>query len=290
MRMTKEIKRITLLLMLLISASMVYAQPQLHYLDIQVVLSKNGDARISELRNMTIDGKGSECYIGMDNISPSTIKDLIVSDESGRLYENIGSWDKKRAKLDKAGRCGIVKKDNGGLEICWGVDSSGKHTYVTSYTITGLVRGYADADAICHKFLDKSYKPKPEWARVTIVSADTTLSFTSDTCGIWGFNFKGDTYYVKGALVAMTTEAMKDDAALCVMAKFPKGMLEPTIQITDDTFEHKKQLAVEGRDDAFTEEKKSAGVLLTILKVLGFLAVFAIVLGGLYYLFKKLKK
>ena len=136
-----------------------------------------------------------------------------------------------------------MEKGDGDYELCWGIGDSGERTFVTKYTITGLVRAYPDADAFRHVFLDEDVSPKPEHAKVTIVGADTTLVFTPDTCGIWGFRFIGDLGFENGTMVAETSEA-----ALYIMAKFPKGMLEPSIQITDDTFEHKKDLAFEGSD------------------------------------------
>jgi hypothetical protein len=78
----------------------ISAQSKLHLLDIRVTLSKNGDARITETRQMTIDDKGSECYIGLGDMSPSIVKDLTVSDETGRKYENIGSRE-----LNCVGHC-----------------------------------------------------------------------------------------------------------------------------------------------------------------------------------------
>ena len=220
---------------------------------------------------------------------PSTVKDLSVSDETIPEYENIGKWIIKRSRSEKTGQCGIIEKD-GGYELCWGIGKSGQHTYVTSYTITGLVRDYPDADALRHVFLDQSVKPKPERAKVTIMGADTTLVFTPETCGIWGFRFEGDLRFENGTMVAETTEPMNSKAALYVMAQFPKGMLAPTFQITDDTFEHKKELAFEGSDygDAITKEEKSFGqIMVDVLKILGMIAGGLAALGGLTYLFLK---
>ena len=232
----------------IVSATVAYAQPQLHDLDIRVVLSKNGDARITETRKMTIDSQGTECYIGLANMMPSTIVDLTVSDETGKTFENIGEWDVNRSRDWKTGRCGIVEKSNGGYELCWGLGAEGERTYITSYTMTDMVRAYPDADALRHVFLDRSVSPKPEHAMVTIMGADTTLFFTPDTCGIWGFRFVGELWFADGTMVAETTEPMNSEAALYIMAKFPKGMLDPAMKITDDTFEHKKELAFEGSD------------------------------------------
>lgn len=280
-------KRMTLLLALIVSVTTLFAQSKLHDLDIRVVLSKNGDARITETRQMTITSEGTECYIGLGNMSPSVIENLTVSDETGRQYENIGKWKVDRSRSDKAGRCGIVEK-NGGYELCWGLGDSGERTYVTSYTITGLVRGYSDADALRHVFLDKTVNPKPEHAKVTIESADAQLAFTPDNCGLWGFRFKGDMRFENSKMIAETTETMNSEAALYVMAKFPKGMLNPTVQDTDDTFEHKKQLAFEGSDygDAIEEQGFFSSVLDIIIAIV-ILICSGLGLLGLWLLFKK---
>ena len=280
-------KRMTLLLALIVSVTTLFAQSKLHDLDIRVVLSMNGDARITETRQMTITSEGTECYIGLGNMSPSVIENLTVSDETGRQYENIGKWKVDRSRSDKAGRCGIVEK-NGGYELCWGLGDSGERTYVTSYTITGLVRGYSDADALRHVFLDKTVNPKPEHAKVTIESADAQLAFTPENCGLWGFRFKGDMRFENGKMIAETTETMNSEAALYIMAKFLKGVLNPTVQDTDDTFEHKKQLAFEGSDygDAIEEQGFFSSVLDIIIAIV-ILICSGLGLLGLWLLFKK---
>ena len=283
----KGTRLITLALMLWASSTMVFAQSVLHDLDIRVELSRNGDARITETRQMTIDNKGTECYIGLSEMSPSTVKDLSVSDESRQRYENIGEWKVDRSRSEKAGRCGIVEKGNGSYELCWGLGDSGQRTYVTSYTITGLVRGYPDADAFRHVFLDENVSPKPIHAKVTIVGADTTLVFTPDTCGIWGFRFYGELGFENGTMVAETTGPMNSEAALYIMAQFPKGMLEPAIQTTDDTFEHKKQLALEGSDyvDVDIVQLSDGKRGMSAPTAIGILGGTIVCLGGILYSF-----
>lgn len=284
----KGTRLITLALMLWASSAMVFAQSVLHDLDIRVELSRNGDARITETRQMTIDNQGTECYIGLGEMSPSTVKDLSVSDESRQRYENIGEWKVDRSRSEKAGRCGIVDKGNGCYELCWGLGDSGLRTYVTSYTITGLVRGYPDADALRHVFLDENVSPKPIHAKVTIVGADTTLVFTPDTCGIWGFRFYGELGFENGTMVAETTGPMNSEEALYIMAQFPKGMLEPAIQTTDDTFEHKKQLAFEGSDyvDVVIKQSSDDKGGMNAPTAMGILGGSIVCLGGILYYFR----
>ena len=117
--------------MLLLASATASARPQLHDLNILVVLSKNGDARITETRQMSIDSEGTECYIPIGNLNGSDIRDLQVTDETGQTFSNIGSWDINESRSWKAGKCGIVTKHNG-YELCWGLGDSGERTYTTS--------------------------------------------------------------------------------------------------------------------------------------------------------------
>lgn len=241
-----------LLLMLLASATSLSARPFLHSLDIRVVLSHNGDARITETRVMDIDSEGTECYIGLGNMGGSEVRDLEVSDENGLQFTNIGSWDVDRSRDWKAGKCGIVYKHNG-YELCWGLGDSGSRTYTTRYTITSLVHAYPDADAIRHVFLDQDVSPKPDKARLSIEAEDSTL-FTEENCGIWGFRFGGELSFEDGKIIVHNTEPFDYRGALYIMVRFDKGLFEPTIQ-EDDTFEHKKELAFEGSDYTSDDEE-----------------------------------
>ena len=194
---------------LLLAAIKVFGYPQLHDLDIRVVLSRNGDARITETRQMTIDSEGTECYIGLANLGPSVVKDLEVSDESGVQFENV-EWDVDKSRSWKTQKCGIVKTSRG-YEVCWGLGDSGERTYTTTYTLTSMVYRYADCvDGLRHVFLDQAVSPKPGHAKVTIVGEDTTMVFNPDSCGIWGFRFHGDLWFENGAIVAETTKSIGD--------------------------------------------------------------------------------
>ena len=174
-------KLLTVLLLLL--AINVFGRPQLHDLDIQVVLMKNGDALITERRQMTIDSEGTECYIGLANMGPSIVKDLSVTDESGMNFLNV-NWDVNESRSWKKMKCGIVETKRG-YELCWGLGDSGERTYITKYTMTSMVRAYPDADGLRHVFLDQAVSPKPEHAKVTISTEDSTMVIDPDSCGIW---------------------------------------------------------------------------------------------------------
>ena len=265
----------------LFNPSTAQARPQLHRLDIKVVLSHTGDARITETRQMSIDSEGTECYIGIGVPEGSEVRDLQVTDETGLAYENVGRWDIDRSRSWKTGKCGIVAKHDG-YELCWGLGDSGERTYVTSYTYTNLIHAHPDADAIRHVFLDADVSPKPDEAHLTIEAEEDSVSLTEANSGIWGFRFGGELGYADGKMVVYNTEPFGGSGALYVMCRFDKGLFEPAIQ-DEDTFEHKKELAFEGSDYVGNgdEEWTTSDTITLLALAVGFFIVP--VVGGIWY-------
>ena len=219
------------------------ARPYLKDLNIHVVLSKNGDARITETRQMSIDSEGTECYIVIGNLNGSEVSDLTVSDETGLTFTNTGSWDIDRSRSWKEGKCGIVTKHNG-YELCWGLGESGERTYTTSYTVTRLLKGFDDADGFNYMFVSQGVSPLPDHVKLTIVPEDT-LRFTTENTGVWGFR---------------------------VMCRFNKGMFEPA-DVRSGSFDSLKEQAFEGSDYKNDDEWTAEDTIILLLLVLGFLIV-----------------
>ena len=238
----------------------ICARPHLGNLDIRVELSPNGDARITETRQMSIDSEGTECYIVIGNLSGSEVRDLTVTDETGTVYENIGEWVIDRSRSQKQNRCGIVYKRNG-YELCWGLGQSGSRTYTTSYTVTRLVKGYEDADGFNYMFVAEGINPYPDHVKLTIVPADTT-QFTTDNTRIWGFRYRGEVNLIDGNIVAETTESFSRESAMIVMAAFNKGIFQPEDTL-EGKFEDLQNRAFEGSD--YIEEKSFFDKLMAIL-------------------------
>ena len=273
-------KRVLILALLLLEVIGVWARPQLHDLDIRVVLYKNGDALISETRKMTIDSEGTECYIGLANMGQSVIKDLTVTDETGDRYVYT-DWDVSESRSWKQYKCGIVTTKRG-YELCWGLGAEGERTYTTTYIMTGLVRGYPDACAIRHVFLDTAVLPKPEHARVAITTADTTMVISDETCGLWGFKFQGELWFENGYMMAETTEPMNSEAGLYLMARFPKEMFEPTIW-EEDSFEDKKEEAFEGSDYEYDEDEDDMSCFEWLMFILVYGGAALLVIGSVVW-------
>ena len=134
---TKKRRCIALVVAMMTTAVPTLSAPVLKGLDIRVVLRHDGSAVITETRRMTIDGEGTECFIGLANLGGSRVSGLWVADETGRRYERLSEWDTGLSRSQKTGKCGIVKTGKG-YELCWGLGSEGERTYTTGYVMTGL--------------------------------------------------------------------------------------------------------------------------------------------------------
>ena len=287
MKLSKS--KVVLLLMLLASTA-ASARPQLHDLSIRVVLSKNGDARIIETRQMSIDSEGTECYIPIGNLNGSEVRDLTVTDESEQSFTNIGSWDINESRSWKAGKCGIVNKHNG-YELCWGLGDSGERAYVTSYTVTNLVKGYEDADGFNYMFVAQGISPLPDHVKLTIEPEDT-LQFTAENTGIWGFRYNGEVGFMNYQITAESSEPFENRSAMIIMARFNKGMFEPA-DVREGTFEQVKNLAFEGSDynSSGNDEWTWEDTLILVALVIGFIFFpLLLILGYFIYVWRARRK
>ncbi len=277
------------LLILTVGTFSTWARPYLHDLKINVVLSPNGDARITETRLMDIDSEGTECYIVVENLNGSEVKDLEVTDELGTLYENIGEWDIHQSRERKQGKCGIVQKRDG-YELCWGLGESGSRTYTTSYTVTQLVKAYSDADGMNYMFVAEGLQPKPDHVKLTIqpeqALADSLPTLTQENTGIWAFRYRGDVNLQDGTIVAESSEPFSSRSAMIVMARFQKGILSPTAQV-NGTFQQVMDQAMVGSDYNEGEENPFYAILILLA---AFLLPILVLLAYIFYVWRERKK
>ncbi len=235
-------------------------------------LQDNGDAHITEERVMHIDNEGSELYIPISNLEGSQIADLKVFDNKGEdFYQNIGAWDSKASRQQKARKCGIIDKGDGSYEICWGIGDYGDNTYFTQYTITNLVRSYNDYDGFNHMFVNPGIYPTPQVVLVSISHEQFALE-DANARG-WAFGFKGEVEVRNDRIVVESNEPFDEDNYLVALCRFEKDMMHPAL-ITDDSFETLKEKAFEGSD--YGVEKKTLGD-----KVADIIAWIGAILGGL---------
>lgn len=236
--------RVFLSVVLLAFSVTSLAQSQVDSVRIDVELRDDGSAFVSERWVIDIDDMITEWYLAKENLGKMTIRDFSVTDESGSKYMNEGTgWVVKRSRQDKARRCGIVEKSDG-YELCWGVGSSGRHAYTATYTMTGLVKGYSDADGFNHMFVTPT-DGNPGSVIMNIRKQGTIL--TGDNTKVWGFRFKGEVEVLEGAVKYWSTVPFSSESALVAMVAFEKGMFEPDLKV-DKSFEDVKKQAFKGSD------------------------------------------
>ncbi len=258
--------------------------------NVDVLLQDDGSAIITETWSIDVPGDITEWYLGKENMGPMEIRDLKVTDDSGTEYFNEGNdWDIDRSISRKAGRCGLVQK-NDGCEICWGVGSRGPHTYVVSYLQTNLVKAYTDADGFNHMFVTPT-DGRPQSVVLTIRKLGTVMQV--DSAHVWGFRFIGEVQQEDGVLKAWSTEPFSDESAMIVMASFEKGIFNPEI-VCDYSFEDVKTRAF--RDSDYFEREKKISDLVEII-IFGlfvlffvFIILLVVVLLISYYIKYKKKK
>jgi len=264
------INRLWSLALLWLAAASAFAAPRLKDLDINVVLSDNGDARITEVRQMTIDLSNTECYISIGNLKGQRITDLEVSDEHGNKFENVGHWDTKKTRIEKSYKCGLIEKDNG-YEICWGIGGSGERVYTVSYTVTSLLRNYRDGDGFNWQFIARKLKPSAEHARVTISREEG--SFEKSNTRVWSFNHEGTIHVVGGKVVAETTKPMNEQDAMTVMVIVDSGIFHPS-KSESKSSEELKEEALKNSDYNNMSIKDILYILLVIVIPLLWLGIY----------------
>lgn len=232
-------------------------------LRINVELRDDGAALVTETWRINVSDDISEWYLVADNMGRMTIEDLRVCDETGNEYVNEGEWNVNRSRARKAGRCGLVTKSDG-YEICWGVGSSGWHTYTVRYLHTGLVKGHEDLDGFNHMFVARDLGSSPQSIVLTIRKPG--LELTTENTKVWAFGFHGEIHVEDGAVVARTTEPFTRRSALIAMVGFEKGLFHPALT-ESRTFDEVRQTAMEGSD--YREPDKDGDFWIGLLVGLG---------------------
>ena len=173
----------------------------IHDLDITARLRGDGSAEITQVWDVTVVS-GTEWYIPVENLGKMRITDFSVSENGRRFISEGENWDVHRSLAEKAGRCGIVPKGSGSLELCWGQGSMGDHVWTVQYTLHGLVQALNDADAFNYMFVNDELSAPPQHVRLRIENATGGPDWTYDNTQVWAFGFIGDINLVDGTVVA----------------------------------------------------------------------------------------
>lgn len=215
------------------------AEDAIPSINVDVMLQNNGSAVITETWDVRGVSSGTEYYKALYNMKGMGVHSLQVTDESGKQYKTLDTWDTKRSREEKSGTCGILKTSRG-YELCWGIGNYGDHQYTIQYTLEGLVKDYGDYAGFYHQFLSE-LSSAPGLASVRIQLADTRLS--ADNARIWAYGFTGEAAVGNdGSLTAISTEAMKSNEYVNVLCRFDRSLF-PSASAAGMSFEELKNSA-----------------------------------------------
>ncbi len=261
------------------------AAQEIRDVDVEVRLQRDGSAWITQHWDVTVVS-GTEWYIPISNLGPMTVEDLSVW-ENGQAFENVGDrWDTDWPASRKAGKCGIVRK-NDGVELCWGQGAYGAHRWTARFHVTGLVQAYDDADAFLFMFVNPGLVAPPQHARVTIAPDFEGATWTSANTRVWGFGFYGDINVRGGQVVAESSEPFERMSQLIALVKFDKGLFQPSVE-RGGPFQTLLDGALDG--SAYGEDDNFVwGLLLFALAFLGVMCLcfYVIIASLLGYKYKK---
>lgn len=245
-------------------------------IDINVRLLEDGSADVTEY--WQIDARsGTEWYLVKRNLGDIGIGGLSVS-ENGSEFIYEGDWDIDRSISEKAGRCGMVRK-NDGYELCWGIGSYGRHSFTVRYVMTNVVKSLNDYDMLHLQLVSPGLSARPEHVIVNITASEP---LGNDNSRIWGFGYEGKVEYSRyGSVTFESTEQFRQNSSVIALIRFDKGIFNPT-STQDRNFEEVLDRALDGASFSDDEDKDDLGDILSGLMsvIFGLFAMIAVIGGS----------
>ena len=243
-------------------------------ISMDIYVDNNGNATINETWSCTTNS-GTEVYHPYYNLGKSEIKNLTVK-ENGRTYQTLSSWNTSGTLSDKSYKCGINKITNG-VELCWGMNNYGSHTYEVSYTISNFVAELNDSQMIYWTLIPQDFSDSIGNVYIKI-HTDFDIQSSID---VWGYGNYGGTAYVYDGYIEMQSDGMlSTNEYMTILVKFPSNTFNTSNSLNHD-FDYYLEMAEEGstkynkKPESFIT--KIIGILATLLNILPiFLVVFII--------------
>lgn len=170
-------------------------------LAIDVDLDADGTAHYQESWYINVGDGTTKGYLVQGNLGTVEIENFSVSDEIGKAFLQEETWAADRSIEEKAGRCGMMEKNNGEYGLCWRVESTRQHVYRAHYTLSNLLKRYPNADGFNHMFLSRGLSFSPQQVKLTIARADT--AFAEENAKVGTLGFYGEAWVRDGKVVDM---------------------------------------------------------------------------------------
>ena len=219
-------------------------------LDITLTLTESGAVVVHEAWDINTGTGITEWYLVRDNLGDITIPALYVSDENKKNFEDVGEWNVNATLEEKAGKCGIVHRENG-VELCWGVGSYGDHLFHPVYGMTRAVKALNDYDMLHLQVVSPGLSSPPEHVKVSVQSDDFQLDTLNTR--IWGFGYEGTAFVQDGKAVFESDGQLDSEDSVIILLRFEKGLMQPK-SVQERDFQQVLDIAL--KDSDYLQQKK----------------------------------
>lgn len=252
----------------------------LNNITMNIFINQDGSATIDE----TWTGgfyEGTEIYKAWYNMRGSTVSDLSVVDETGKLYQTV-DWDIDASFEEKKDKCGIIENEKG-YELCVGIGSYGRHSYTMTYTIHDFIVQYEGSQGFNYRLISDGMDPSPLSVDITISSK---RGFTAENTRIYGYGYKGSVEFDGNGNIVMNCNGLMNYMNILSECS-DQGFV--TNKNVDKTFEEVLEDANNGSDyDIESSDPFSTKILVGFAVVT--IGILSFTFSLIFYYRRKIKK
>ena len=226
-------------LLLLIPTAVDASGTRVNSIDINCQIDHNGTATFVEKWDMDVS-EGTEGYKIFNGMSDQPLKLIGVTDDRGKTYTNIGSWNSDLSKEYKTNKCGLIR-DDGHYELCFGLGDYGRRSYTMTYQIDHFVNQYEDQQGINYAFIsDMALNVGDVTIRVSGITP-----YSKDNAKIWAFGYSGSVNFDDGSVV-LQTHSLNSNKMQLLMGLESNAYASPNKRHASEKFEDVVKDAKEG--------------------------------------------
>lgn len=273
MKKTLKFLMIFLFAFILFSIGNYTSANTINSISMDIAIDDNGDAIITEIWKCTTN-QGTEVYHPYYNLGNSEITMLSVTD-GNKQYTKMNAWNPSGTLQSKANKFGINKISNG-VELCWGMNSYGTHTYTVKYKITNFVSELTDSQMIYWTLIPYDFSQRIGQVYIKI----HTNFKIADTIDVWGYGNYGGTAYVYNGYIEMQSDgALSTSEYMTILVKFPKGTFNLSNKLNHD-FNYYYEMAEEGATKYVDESDNGTSIIGIMIFMFNFILCFIIIIAG----------
>lgn len=257
-------------LLLLIPTAVDASSTRVNSIDINCQIDQNGTATFVEKWDMDVS-EGTEGYKIFNGMSDQPLKLIGVTDDRGKTYTNIGSWNSDLSKEYKTNKCGLIR-DGGHYELCFGLGDYGRRSYTMTYQIDHFVNQYEDQQGINYAFIsDMALNVGDVTIRVSGITP-----YSKDNAKIWAFGYSGSVNFDDGSVV-LQTHSLNSNKMQLLMGLESNAYASPNKRHASEKFEDVVKDAKEGSNYSKGMSKAAKIMLFIFITFVIVMVIFIIV-------------